>query len=131
MSKLPQIRRLVREDFPEVTWIDKLLFPINQFFQATYDALDKQLTLVENGICQANSFYFKRNAVTMPLSFTWNGKKYPTDLIVTKVVFDDGTAPTAAVFAHWNFDGTNVNITEFYGIDTAKQVTIRVLAIGN
>jgi len=131
MSRLPQIKRLVKEDFPGLDWTEKLFFPLNQFMQAVFEALDKRLTFVENAVCQANEFEFTENAITYPLSFTWNRQQAPTDVIVTKVLVFDASAPTAAVFAHWNYDGVNVNITKFYGIDATKQVKIRVLAIGN
>lgn len=49
MARLPEIKRIQREDIAEAdSWITKLLFPLNRFMETVYSALNKQLTLQEN-----------------------------------------------------------------------------------
>jgi hypothetical protein len=49
MAQLPQIKRLLVEDFPDQQeWIGKLLIVLNDFMQATSNALDKNLTITDN-----------------------------------------------------------------------------------
>lgn len=131
MARLPQIKRLSREDFPGLEWTGKLFPPINQFFQSVYEALDRNLTLIENSAAQAHEFDVIENNITYPLSFLWQRKRFPTDVFVTRVLSDDGSLPLASVGVVWSFDGTNVLVSKIFGLDGTKRYKIRVLAIGN
>lgn len=45
MAKISTIKRLLKEDFPQQSWIDKLLQPLNQFMETFVTALNKNLTM--------------------------------------------------------------------------------------
>lgn len=49
MARLPVFRRILREDILEAPpWIDRLLTPINSFFESVYTTLSGTVTFVEN-----------------------------------------------------------------------------------
>ena len=49
MAKLPTNKRISREDVPEApAWIEKLLQPINTYFDAIYNAMQGKTTFEEN-----------------------------------------------------------------------------------
>jgi len=49
MAKLPPLKRIHQEDVPEgPKWLQKILIPINSFFQNVWQALDHGLTLQDN-----------------------------------------------------------------------------------
>ena len=49
MAQLPQLKRLLIEDFPDQQeWISKLILPLNEFMQNVINALNRDLTLSDN-----------------------------------------------------------------------------------
>lgn len=46
--KLSDLRRLAKEDFAGVEWIDKLLVPLNRFMESVSSALSRNLSLADN-----------------------------------------------------------------------------------
>lgn len=49
MAKLPNIKKLVIEDYPEAKgWIEKLLQPINSFMESVYQTLNRGLKINDN-----------------------------------------------------------------------------------
>ena len=45
MASLPPIRRISKEDLQEAPdWVEKLIYPINLFFDSVYRALNGRLT---------------------------------------------------------------------------------------
>lgn len=49
MARLPVFKRIRREDLPNADpWVDKLLYPINQFMEAVSGALNKSLIVPDN-----------------------------------------------------------------------------------
>jgi len=49
MAALPPLKRITAEDFSEqISWIAKLLQPLNVFFDSVYSALNKNLTFADN-----------------------------------------------------------------------------------
>lgn len=132
MAKLPPIKKLVKEDFAQYPWAEKLLWPLNRFMEAVYSALDKHLTPNQNMIAQTLEIQFIENNITYPIPFAWDGAGVaPTDLIVTRVVSLDNTNPSAAVTAYWNYDGTTINVYKIFGLDGTKEYKIRMLAFNN
>lgn len=132
MARLPPIKKLIKEDFAQYPWAEKLLWPLNQFMEAVYSAMDKRLTPNENLTAQTLEIEIIENNITYPLSFAWTrpGVK-PTDVWVTRIVSNDNTNPTSAPGVYWEFDGESINVKKLYGLDGAKQYKIRMLAMHN
>jgi len=70
MAKLPNISRLVTEDFPkESSWIGKLLNPLNTFMVSIYNALNKQLTFNDNMLAMTTTVTVVSAATFEPVQF--------------------------------------------------------------
>lgn len=131
MAKLPPISRFLREDFQEVSWIEKLLQPLNQFMTLVYSALNANLTLGENMRAQIKELSITTDGSgDATASFAWGLTSIPTDLWVSRVV-SVGTAPTAAVSVDWSYDGQAINITQFHGLASSSTYRIRMIAMAN
>ena len=131
MAKIPPIAKLNKEDFAEYAWAEKLLWPLNRFMTSVAKAFDRQLTVHENLRAEIKTFTITENNISYPLSFAWNTAARPTDLIVSRVISSDGSTPTAAVWAFWNFDGESVLINKFHGLDATKEYIIRMMVFAN
>lgn len=129
MAQLPEIKKLHRQDFPSQTaWIDKLLAPLNRFFDSVYTALNKGLTFRENMVAQVKELTFREDASTYPIQFSWELRSQPTDLLITRVVTQSGSNPTAAVWPRWSFDGSSVSIEDITGLSSGSEYKIRIIA---
>lgn len=127
MAKLPQFKRIVREDFKDQPWIEKLLQPVNRFMESMVSALNNNLTFKENLIAKVHEFRFIEDDITYPLKVSWPHKALPTDMIVTRTVTVSGNDPTAAVFCRWEYDGDVIKVNKIYGLDSAAEYKIRTI----
>ncbi len=63
MAKLPEQRRILKEDLQDApSWIDKLISPINSFFEDLYFALNKNITFRENIAAQIREIDFETSS---------------------------------------------------------------------
>jgi hypothetical protein len=61
--KLPTFKRILKEDLKEAPgWIDKVIGPVNSFFESIYHALNKGLTFEENIAAQIRELSFTTTA---------------------------------------------------------------------
>lgn len=129
MAKLPEIKRLHRQDFQsQASWIDNLLAPLNRFFDSVYTALNQGLNFKDNMVAQVKELEFRESGSIYPIKFAWNLRSQPTDLIVTRVVTVTGSGPTAAVWADWSFNGRSIEIEDFTGLQSGDDYKVRVIA---
>ena len=85
MSALPPIKRITKEDLREApNWIDRLLIPLNQFFDSVYGALNRNLTFEENIRCQVQTFQLVAGVAASDntTSFALTLKRVPIGLFV-------------------------------------------------
>jgi len=108
MSQLPQIRRLLVEDFmDQKDWISKLFTPLNTFMESVYAILNSGITVKDNMIGDVQTIdigYMPTVAVNYPLR--WDKKVAPKAIIVgnaTKKSTIDETL-THAVAVQWKYD---------------------------
>jgi len=60
LSKLPIQKKILREDVKEAPpWIEKILYPVNSFFENVYQALSKNITFRENIASQIKELEFE------------------------------------------------------------------------
>lgn len=129
MAKLPPISRFLREDFPGQDWIDRLLQPLNQFMGTVYSALNKNLSLSENCRCEIKEISITSNGSGVATSsFAWNLNSIPTDCWVSRII---SGAPSSGIGIVWNYDGTSINITAFYGLANNTAYKLRIIAMNN
>lgn len=132
MAKLPPISRFLREDFPGQDWIDKLLWPLNQFMNTIYGAMNKNLTLNDNCACQIKTISVTSdgsgNAST---SFAWGLSAIPTDVWVSRVTTTSGSNPSGAVGILWEYDGTKISVGTIFGLANSSTYNIRIIAMAN
>lgn len=122
MAKLPPIKRLRKEDFPDQAWIDKLLYPLNQFMESISSALNGNITLPENTRAVIREIDVNLTSGSYPIKIAWTKNVQPTDLIITRII---GGTQTAAVGASWNFADGVVQITEIFGLQLGNRYKIR------
>jgi hypothetical protein len=136
MAKIPQIQRLVTEDFQDQKkWIGKLFQPINTFMELVVSAFDRNLTLTEN--VAADILYPVFTSVptaTAPLSLAWRLKVAPIALVVADVQSTVGTSFTisAAVQVQWTYtDNSGLQITNLVGLTPTNndQYRLTILAL--
>lgn len=135
MAKLPQIKRLAKEDFPDLEGIEKLLQPLNEFMESVVLALNNQLTIAENLIGVERTINLRTDsggAVVETPRFAWPLKqRVPRHAWVTNVVTRSGTIPAGTVGILWSFDGTSISITQVTGLAASSEYIISIIILGS
>lgn len=134
MAALPPVTRVTKEDLRDApAWINRLLYPMNTFFNSVYIALRQGLTFQENILSQLYSFRIKAGAAASnnTLKFTLTMKKKPIGMIVVSAVLVSGnySAIGSAVFAEYTLSGDQVSITSITGLTNGSSYDITVLLI--
>lgn len=129
MARVPPIKRLVREDFKDQKdWIDKLIQPINQFFESVTTGLSKGLTLSDNVDAQIQTVNFTEGDAP---SFRVTTKGRPRGVVVTGIYnFTTPADPvTGAVFPIWEYNATDnsIKLTKIYGLKTGEKYSLTLL----
>jgi len=130
--KTPELQRLILEEFPgQQDWIEKLIGPINLFFQTVVNALNKQLTFRENIDCE---FYEQRVTGAYPVDLAWTRKAAPRAAWIAYAREADGehVTFTSPLFLDWEFtsDGQfRINDIVNLGDTDAAPFNIRIIAI--
>lgn len=61
---LPRLRKILREDLKEApNWVDRLIDPINQFMESTFNLLNKNITFNGNIACQIKGLDFTTSPI--------------------------------------------------------------------
>lgn len=131
MAQLPSVKLINREDIgpdaPE--WIDKLLYPINLFMQAVYQALNKQLTDA-NTLSQSRTFSLigDATAANNVYAFQTDYLTTPGEVVLQKVERADGQNAifTAAPFVSWNYRNGTFNVLAITGLSTGVRYNVSV-----
>lgn len=134
MAALPPIKRISKEDLREAPpWIDRLLTPLNLFFETVYAGLNRGITLEENLLCQIKTFQVKAGAAATnnTTSFPLTMKRLPQGLILLKASLVSGNyAPiAAAVYVEFTCDGVTVSITSITGLSNGSTYELKVILI--
>lgn len=131
MSKLPQISRLMREDFREApNWIDKLIVTLNIFMSAIYYALDGQLTFTDNVRSVLKTFTLTAastasgNTIKLPLP-NWK----PTGVMIIQVLDNSGDTLLAAPGVSWAIGQNVINIQAIHGLTAGHKYTVTLLIV--
>lgn len=129
MSKIPLIKRLMREDYPDQrSWIERLISPLNTFMETVSAAMDRNLTVSDNLDCQVITVTVSTGDSTL---FSAKTRARPNGLLVWKVVTLSGSDPTAAVMPVWTYVAStnSIKITSWLGLAASSkyQITLQVM----
>lgn len=135
MSKLPSIRRILKEDYQDAPpWFDRLALTLNVFMENVYGALNRNLSFPDNIRSQKKSFRITAgatpdvNVYTFTLENTWR----PEGLIPIKVAQVGGTYTPllSAVTMSWRAgDDNTVIIDAITGLTNGAVYDFTVLII--
>lgn len=130
MAKLPSIRRILPELFPDVKFMPQLANVLNPFIEQIVRALNKGLNINDNFDGEI------RNVVldgTFPTKISWSRANRPVTILVGKVsqVTGSAVAATSTVGIDWEFTQDNmIQINQVFGISpspSAKyQITLEI-----
>jgi hypothetical protein len=128
MSELPQIRRLLVEDFLEQKdWISKLFIPLNNFMDGTFAALNRGVSLRQNMAADIKVVTLNRVPTALDYaSVAWNIPQKPIAVHVGRVQRTDNTAVVLAsvVQVQWEYDLTKgFRLTNLIGLTPTSTAT--------
>ncbi len=143
MAKLPEVRRISREDVREAPdWIELLIGPMNTFMQGVWIALSGNLTIGENILGQQKTMRFRTGAdYGDPLEdnhgFTAFSFKHslrsrkPTSVLIGQVWDEDniGTPIYDPVSLSWSEANGNVTISYITGLAVSSNYTATFLVL--
>lgn len=142
MGRLPEIKRILREDLKEApSWIEKLLTPLNSFFSVVYEALNKNITFKENIACNIKEMEFKTRAdytLASPVIDGWQGLEFKsglsyraTGLLIMQIYekTDNYIPITNGINIDWiDMDG-QIIVNYISGLSNSKNYFVRFLII--
>lgn len=126
MAQLPQLRRLLVEDFKnEKKWIGPLFLTVNNFMESVVNAFNKSLTLIDNTTSDIKTLTLSSvPSASSPAAIKWTKTNSPISVLVGNVVLTAGGAfsLTTAVQVQWAMSGTSLQITGLTGITPTSAV---------
>lgn len=133
--KLPQIKKILREDIKEApNWVNGIIGPVNTFMESVYQSLNKNITFDQNIASFIKEITY-RTPSTYPtgveiVQFQNNLRTKPIGIIVLQVYDKTNyTAPPGPVYIPWIEDNGTININTITGLEADKIYTIRMLII--
>lgn len=143
--KLPIQKKILREDVKEAPpWVDKLLYPINSFFETVFSGLSKNLTFSENIACQIKEIEFNTTGTYDGTAANWVNLKF-NKTIKTKAqgvwllqIIDLGNIGTPLssyrpiegdVCIDWMEDNGQIIIGLIRGLAASKTYSVRFLVM--
>lgn len=88
MSKVPQVKRLLVDEFPDQPWIEPLIQSLNQFMDGVVSNLNNGLTVEDNMAGIVREVELDGN---MPLKIAWNLNSKPKSVLVGDWYKTDGS----------------------------------------
>ena len=127
--KLPQIRRLLVEDFmDQKDWISKLFIPLNNFMDGVMSCLEQGINITDNMAASVKVVTLTFSPTpTNPVIVSWGLKSKPIAVHVGNVLYTNGTSPalTAAVQVQWTYSATSgVRLTNIVGTSPSNAIPI-------
>jgi len=130
MAQVPSKRRLVIEDFKsQISWIDKLIQPVNEYMESTTAALNKAQTIRDNFAGDIQTVELDGN---WPVKLAWRLSSRPVAVIVGNTVKSSGASFTmsSAVQVQWSFNQSGqLQIDDVVGITPTSSVKYKVTLV--
>jgi hypothetical protein len=132
MAKIPPLKRLLKEDFKGVPWIEALLQPLNTFMEAIVSAFNKNIT-IDNIKANIITFTYS-NSTSVTTRFKAGIGIAPKVMMVGNVSPLDTATLSGPVFFTWTYlpDSDQIEIQNSYGLATTNgKYYITVLIFGD
>lgn len=139
MASLPPIKRISKEDLADAPdWVEKIIYPVNLFFDSVYRALNGRLTLPENIVGQIKEISFQVKTTYNGTDTTeWDVLNFNSSLgslakglhiMQIKEVTDNGNfAPIGKdISMDWEDENRNIKIHYITGLTASKKYLLRV-----
>jgi hypothetical protein len=139
MAFLPPVKRISKEDLPEAPpWTEKLIYPINLFFDSVYRALNGKLTVPENILAEIREINFQvRSDYDGSDTDKWDVLSFQSRLgnrarglqvfQLLRVVDSSAFTPIASgVFVDWEDENRNIKINYITGLTAGGKYLLRV-----
>ena len=131
--KLPQLRRLLAEDYPgQANWIRPMFLVLNNFMETVVDGLNRGLTVTDNMVGSILTQVFtSAPSSSSPVSIGWSQSLTPTAVLVGRV---SGGTVSAAPGISWQMNSANtaILITGMFGVSTpttSAPITLTLLVL--
>jgi len=117
MARIPPLKRVLQEEFPDQPWLNKLLTPLNKFMESVVSAFNKSITVNDNMAGAIRTVEMRGTTATIP----WSGQA-PSVVIVGRVRASDNqpldsTANPDAIAVRWYLDSDgNIYIYSIQGV---------------
>ena len=131
--RVPSIKRILPERFPDQKWIPELLSPLNQFMEQVAQGINNGLRIGENfdgvvrtvvvDMTQTNPF---------PVKFQWTRTSPPSVAWIGRARQVSGTHTnfTSALFIDWEMaDDGSFKINAIPGLPGLKKFNVTVIAL--
>jgi len=145
MSKLPVQKKILREDIKEAPqWVERLILPINSFFETVYNALTKNITLHENISAQIKELEFNTLSTYNGSVDEWEELKFPKTIkhranaVLLAQIIDQGPIGENltsyrpiefSVYVDWQESNEEIIIGLIYGLEESRSYKVRLIVI--
>lgn len=125
--RIESINKIYRKDIPEApSWLDKLLFPLNQFMDSVSTAMRGKLTFGDNFLCEIKEYEFE-HGLEQKISY---GLKSCIGVMVIKVPDSTDTSIVMSSYQVRTIDNSTLGITFNFAGGAGKKGTIKFLILG-
>lgn len=135
MSRIPDFKRIVKEDFPAEyrNLIERLAFPINSQFEQIRNAFNGNINF-QNLAQELRTVEFTTNASGQPInsiSFRSNLNDRVQGILVvrTEIISNNTAFPENLPVINWSQNGNIVNITNIGGLEPSLEYRLTLLTL--
>jgi len=132
MSKIPEMRRIVAEEFPEQRdWIGKLIAPVNLFMEQVQINLSRGLTFQDNISCR---FIEHTDYGAYPVDIAWNLRSKPAGawIVYARELSGNHVNFTNAPYLDWEFTSNGsfrINAIPNLSSSASNPFLVKIIAI--
>lgn len=131
MGRVPNIRRILSESFPDLEWMPRLASNINIFMEQTIRLFDKNLTFGDNFDGEVKQLTADGQ---YPIKLAWGRPNKPVAVWVAGALRTNGddVSYSAALYLKWRFnEAGQIQIDDILGLDDAndKKYTITIIGV--
>lgn len=130
MGKVPNIRRILSENYPDLDWMPRLANTINVFMEQT-------IRLLNNNLNFADNFDGEVKEITVdgqyPLKVSWGRNQKPIAVWIGRALRLDGSEATytSALTLKWRFnENGQIEISDVVGLDDSETAKYKLVIIG-
>ena len=130
MSKIPTLKKILQENFPDLPWMNQLAAPINTFIEEVTRAFNKRITFSDNF---DGEVYEILTDGTYPLNISWNRPTKPRAVWIGAIRRLDGASASLsnAVQIDWTYNNkAEIQIDNIIGLGASGTDKFYVTLIG-